>query len=54
MKSKVTDMPKKKAVPLEDRARIVAGTLKGVAEIRAGLGKRFKNAEDFIEYLEKL
>ena len=54
MKSKVAEMPKKKAVPLEENARIVAGTLKGEAEIRAGLGKRFKNADEFVEYLEKL
>jgi len=27
--------------------------LKGEAEIRASLGKRFKNADEFIEYLEK-
>jgi hypothetical protein len=54
MKAKVAEKPKKKAVPLEEDARIVAGTLKGEAEIRAGLGKRFKNADEFIEYLEEL
>ncbi|MGA9097682.1 MAG: hypothetical protein WB392_01985 [Methanotrichaceae archaeon] len=44
----------KKVVPLEEDARIVAGTLKGDAEIRAGLGKKFKDADEFVEYLEKL
>lgn len=56
MKAKVTEMPKtkKQAIPLEEDARMVAGTLKGEAEIKAGLGKRFKNADEFIEFLEKL
>jgi hypothetical protein len=54
MKVKAARKPKKKAVPLEEDARIVAGTLKGEAEIRAGLGKQFKNADEFIEYLENL
>ncbi len=54
MKAKVAEKPKKKAIPLEEDARIVAGTLKGEAELRAGLGKRFKSADEFIEYLEKL
>lgn len=56
MKAKAVEKPKtkKKAIPLEEDARIVAGTLKGEAEIRAGPGKRFKNADEFIEYLEKL
>ena len=54
MKAKVAEKPQKKAVALEEDARIVAGTLKGEAELRAGLGKRFKDADEFIEYLEKL
>jgi hypothetical protein len=54
MKAKVSEKPQKKAVALEEDARIVAGTLKGEAELRAGLGKRFKDADEFIEYLEKL
>ncbi len=54
MKVKAVRKPQKKAVPLEEDARIVAGTLKGEAEIRAGLGKQFKNVDEFIEYLEKL
>ena len=54
MKAKVAEKPQKKAVALEEDARIVAGTLKGEAELRAGLGKRFKDADEFMEYLEKL
>ena len=54
MKAKVAKKPQKKAVALEEDTRIVAGTLKGEAELRAGLGKRFKDADEFIEYLEKL
>jgi hypothetical protein len=54
MKAKVAENPKKKTIPLEEDTRIVAGALKGEAEIRAGLGKRFKDADEFIEYLEKL
>jgi hypothetical protein len=54
MKARVAEKPPKKAVALEDDALIVAGTLKGEAELRADLGKRFKGADEFIEYLEKL
>ena len=54
MKAKVAEKPQKKAVALEDDARIVAGTLKGDAELRAGQGKRFKDADEFIDNLEKL
>lgn len=54
MKAKIARKPAKKSVPLEEDERIVAGTLKGEAEIRAGLGKRFKDTEDFIEYLRNL
>lgn len=39
MNAKVAEMLGKKAVPLEENARIVAGTLEGESEIRAGLGK---------------
>ena len=39
---------------LEEDARIVARTMKGEAELREGLGKRFKDADEFIEQLEKL
>ena len=54
MNAKVAEMPGKKAVPPEENPRIVAGTLEGESEIRAGLGKRFRNADEFIDYLEKL
>lgn len=54
MKAKTAKKPGKKDVRLEDDERIVAGTLKVVAEIRAGLGKQFKDADEFIEYLDKL
>lgn len=54
MEAKVAEKPPKKAGELEEDARIVAGTLKGEAELRAGLGKRFKDADEFIEYLERL
>ncbi|MGA9099835.1 MAG: hypothetical protein WB392_12990 [Methanotrichaceae archaeon] len=54
MKAKAAKKPKKKVVALEDDERIVAGTLKGEAEIRAGLGKTFKDVDECIEYLEKL
>jgi hypothetical protein len=53
MNAKVAEMPEKKAVPPEDNARIVAGTLEGESEIEAGLGKRFRNADEFIAHLEK-
>ena len=54
MNAKVAEMPEKKAVPPEENPRIVAGTLEGESEIRAGLGKRFRNADEFINHLEKL
>jgi hypothetical protein len=54
MKAKVAEKPHKKAASLEEDTRIVAGTLKGEAELRAGFGKRFKDADEFVEYLEKL
>ncbi len=38
MNTIVARMPGKKAVPPEENARIVAGTLEGESEIRAGLG----------------
>jgi len=47
-------MSEKKAVPPEENARIVAGTLEGESEIIAGLGKRFRNADEFIDHLDKL
>jgi hypothetical protein len=54
MNAKAAKKPRKKAVPLEEDARIVAGTLKGEAEIRAGLGTQFDNADEAIEYLRDL
>nr|WP_287849276.1 hypothetical protein [Methanothrix sp.] len=47
MNAKVAEMPGKKAVPPEENPR------KGESEIRAGLGKRFRNADEFIDHLEK-
>ncbi len=44
--------PEKKAIPTEDNARIVAGTLEGESEIKDGLGKRFRNADEFIDHLD--
>jgi hypothetical protein len=43
-----------KCKSIEDDERIVANTLKGEAELKAGLGKRFKNADEFIEHLSNL
>jgi|APFre7841882654_1041346.scaffolds.fasta_scaffold231085_1 hypothetical protein len=53
MKVKISEKPKK-AVRLEEDARIVAGTLKGEGELRAGHGTRFKDADEFIVHLENL
>jgi hypothetical protein len=54
MKAKMAKMPARTSVPIEENERIVTGTLKGEAEIRAGLGKRFKDADEFIDYLQNL
>jgi hypothetical protein len=54
MKTKAIKKTVPKAAPLEENERIVAGALKGEAEIKAGLGKRFNNADEFIEYLRDL
>ncbi len=55
MNTIVAGMPEEKAaVPPEENARIVSGTLRGKSEIRAGLGKRFRIADEFINHLEKL
>jgi hypothetical protein len=43
---------RKKAI--EDDMRIVANIRRGEAELKAGLGKRFTNADDFIEHLANL
>jgi len=54
MKAKAAKKPKKKAVPLEDDERIVAGTLQGAKECKMGLGKEFNNVDDAIDYLRDL
>jgi len=54
MKVKAAGKPKKKAVPLEEDERIVAGTLQGAKECKMGLAKQFDNVDDAIEYLRDL
>lgn len=54
MKAKAAKKPWKKAVPLEEDERIVAGTLKGAEECRMGLSKSFDNIDETIEYLRDL
>jgi hypothetical protein len=39
---------------VEDDLKIVAGSLKGLAEHRAGKGKSFDSVDDLKAYLEKL
>jgi hypothetical protein len=39
---------------IEDDTRIVTNIRIGEAELKAGLGKRFKNTDDFIEHLANL
>ncbi len=54
MKAKISKVPAKKTVPLEEDERIVAGTLKGARECKMGLAKRFDKVEDAIAYLRDL
>jgi hypothetical protein len=54
MMANTAKRPATKCRSVEDDERIVANTLKGNAELRAGLGKRFKNADEFIEHLSNL
>jgi hypothetical protein len=54
MMAKAIKKPETKCRSIEDDERIVADALKGEAELRAGLGKRFKNADEFIEHLSNL
>lgn len=54
MKAKVAKKPRKKAVPLEEDERIVAGTLKGAEECKMGLAKSFGNVDEAIEYLRDI
>ena len=54
MKANAAKKPKKKAAPLEEDKRIVAGALKGAEECKMGLAKSFDNVDDAIEYLRNL
>ena len=54
MNAKISKVPAKKTVPLEEDERIVAGTLKGARECKMGLAKRFDKVEDAIAYLRDL
>jgi len=44
---------KKLSLTIEDDLKIVAGSLEGLAEHRAGKGKSFDNVDDLKAYLEK-
>jgi hypothetical protein len=39
---------------IEEDKRILANTLKGDAKIKAGIGKRFKDSGEFLDYPRKL
>jgi len=54
MKTKISQVPEKKTVALEEDERIVAGTLRGARECKMGLAKRFEKVEDAIAYLRDL
>lgn len=54
MMAKAVKRPETKYRSIEDDERIVANSLKGEAELRAGLGKRFKKADEFIDHLSNL
>lgn len=54
METEIIRKPAIKKETIEDDMRIVANTRRGEAELKAGLGKRFKNADDFIEHLANL
>jgi hypothetical protein len=54
MMAKTVKTPETRFRSIEDDERIVANTLKGEAELRAGLGKHFKNADEFIDHLSNL
>jgi hypothetical protein len=45
---------KKPSLTVEDDLKIVAGSLEGLAEHRAGKGKSFESVDDLKAYLEKL
>ncbi|OPY50757.1 MAG: hypothetical protein A4E48_01755 [Methanosaeta sp. PtaU1.Bin060] len=42
-----------KKLTIEEDPGIVAGALEGLAEYKAGLGKKFNSVEDLKAYLEK-
>lgn len=48
------DESKKPSLTVEDDLKIVASSLEGLAEHRAGKGKSFESAHDLKAYLEKL
>ncbi|MCK9442465.1 MAG: hypothetical protein M0Q13_13735 [Methanothrix sp.] len=54
MKTKISEVPAKKTVPLDENERIVAGTLRGARECKMGLAKRFDKVEGAIAYLRDL
>lgn len=45
---------KKQSLTVEDDLKIVAGSLEGLAEHRAGKGKSFESADDLKAYLDTL
>ena len=45
---------KKQSLSVEDDLNIVAGSLEGLDEHRAGKGKSFESVDDLKAYLEKL
>ena len=51
---KIIRKPAIREKTIEDDRRIVSNTWRGEAELKAGLGKHFKNADDFIEHLVNL
>jgi hypothetical protein len=44
---------KKQSFAVEDDPKIVAGSLEGLAEHRAGKGRNFDSVDDLKAYLEK-
>ncbi len=54
METEIIHKPTASKKAIEDDTRIVANIRRGEAELKAGLGKRFKNTDDFIEHLANL
>jgi hypothetical protein len=54
METEIIPKPAIKKETIEADLRIVANTQRGEAELKVGLGKGFKNADDFIEHLANL